>query len=235
MNPGISRGPSRRHASPAAHRFYLLAFLILTFLTLPASADAAPPQQSAAASAQQASPAYDGEWWLSLGGWEQYGFLSGYQDCYAFEYRGTVPFTKEIQSYIDDLNKYFLEDPARKKQSVSEALDHLRGAAGDKSASAVSGAAPPEAHGSFDGRFWFDADTAAELGFVEGYVACHAAKVKDADGKFSKPATEYVALINKAYDITDDTDDIDPEKAPIKIAEVLHRLKDESAPAKPGS
>jgi len=194
-------------------------------LVLGAAARAVHAQQPAEPSAV----AYNGEWWLSLGGWEQYGFLSGYEDCYAFEYRGSVAFNKEIQSYIDDLTKYFQADPERRKQTVSEALDALRGAAEDKPAP-PGNESPPGAHGSFDGRFWFDADPAAELGFVEGYLACHSAKVKDADGKFSKPPSEYVDLINKAYNITDDTDDIDADKAPIKIADVLHTLKDEEPP-----
>ena len=199
-------------------------------LVLGAAARAVHAQQPAEPSAV----AYNGEWWLSLGGWEQYGFLSGYEDCYAFEYRGSVAFNKEIQSYIDDLTKYFQADPERRKQTVSEALDALRGAAEDKPAP-PGNESPPGAHGSFDGRFWFDADPAAELGFVEGYLACHSAKVKDADGKFSKPPSEYVDLINKAYNITDDTDDVDADKAPMKIADVLHRLKDEepSPAAKP--
>jgi len=195
-------------------------------LVLGAAARAVHAQQPAEPSAV----AYNGEWWLSLGGWEQYGFLSGYEDCYAFEYRGSVAFNKEIQSYIDDLTKYFQADPERRKQTVSEALDALRGAAEDKPAP-PGNESPPGAHGSFDGRFWFDADPAAELGFVEGYLACHSAKVKDADGKFSKPPSEYVDLINKAYNITDDTDDIDADKAPIKIADVLHTLKDEEPPS----
>ena len=225
--------PTRNQARPRGALPSLAAPALLLFLVL--FAGAAQGQQPPAAPTP-AAPAFDGEWWLSLGGWEQYGFLSGYQDCYAFEYRGSAPFTKEIQSYIDDLNKYFVADPAHRKQTVSEALDHLRGAAADQSVATGSGAARTDAHGGFDGRFWFDADTAAELGFVEGYLACHTTKVKDEDGQFSKTATEYVALINKAYNITDDTDDIDADKAPIKIAEVLHRLKDEATPAaKPGN
>jgi hypothetical protein len=159
--------------------------------------------------------------------------ISGYEDCYAFEYRGSVPFAKEIQTYIDELTRYYQADPASRKQSVSEVLDVLRKAANDRPMPAGPELATP-AHGDFDGRFWFDADPAAELGFVEGYLACHGAKLKDADAKFSRAPAEYVDLINKAYNITDDTDDVDPDKAPMKIADVLHRLKDEEpSPAKP--
>jgi hypothetical protein len=213
------------NAARAARSSILACFLLVMLLLLGAAAGVVHAQQAA----QPSAPVYDGEWWLSLGGWEQYGFLSGYEDCYAFEYRGSVAFNKEIQSYIDDLSKYFQADPERRKQTVSEALDALRGAGEDKPAP-PGNETPAGAQSSFDGRFWFDADPAAELGFVEGYLACHSAKVKDADGKFSKPPSEYVDLINKAYNITDDTDDIDADKAPIKIADVLHRLKDEEPP-----
>ncbi|HMD30548.1 MAG TPA: hypothetical protein VKG84_01480 [Candidatus Acidoferrales bacterium] len=207
----------------------VLAFLLF-LLFFPGAAQA---QQTPAAAPL---PVYNGDWWLSVSGWEQYGFLSGYEDCYAFEYRGSAAFTKEVQSYIDDLNKYFLADRARRKETVSHALDVLRNAATDASGAAGSAGAASSTHGGLDGRFWFDADPAAELGFVEGYLACHTAKVKDADGKFSKPPAEYVDGINKAYGITDDTDDVDPEKAPIKIADALHKLKDEEAvPGKPGA
>lgn len=185
--------------------------------------------------AQAEAPRYDGDWWLSIGGWEQYGFLSGYMDCYTGEYHGSVPFTKDVQSYADAVTQYFQGSVERRRQSVSEALDTIRGAAAD------SAQAPPAAaggggdsHGTYDGRFWFDADPAAQLGFVEGYLACHAAKLKDADAKFTKPPAEYVPLINEAYGITDDSEDVDADKAPIKLADVLHRLRDASPePQKP--
>jgi hypothetical protein len=208
---------------------FAVAGLIFSALLFSPPASRAQSQPTEKPAEQAAVPTYDGDWWLSLGGWEQYGAISGYEDCYAFEYRGSVAFTKEIQAYIDDLNKYFLSDVTLRKQTVSEALDAMRKAGGDQSSPAPSDS-PTSPHGDFDGKFWFDADPAAELGFVEGYLACHSAKLKDADAKFSKLPSEYVDLINKAYNITDDTDDVDADKAPMKIADVLHRLKDEEAP-----
>jgi len=193
---------------------------------------------AAAAGARQTSPAqpapvvYDGDWWLSLGSWEQYGVVSGYQDCYTHEFRGPGAFNQEMQAYIDELNKYFLADPAHRKDTVVQALDNLLTF---KAAASASTGTPAPAN-VYDGRFWFDADSAAELGFVEGYLACHTAKLKDSDGKFSKAASAYVTAINKAYNINDDTDDIDADKAPITIAAVLHKLKDDEAPpAKPAA
>ncbi len=194
----------------------------------------APPAAAEPPSEPSPRPVFDGDWWLSLGSWEQYGFVSGYQDCYNSEYHGSVPLLKEIQSYVDDLNKYFLADPTRRKQTVSEALDALRGAASDSALPARKAANPPPPDQPeqkvYDGRFWFDADAAAELGFVEGYLACHTAKLKDADATFSAAPSEYVDRINQEYGITDDTDDIAADKAALKLADVLHKLKDEEAP-----
>lgn len=213
--------------SQSARTVFPICALLILLLLMPAGGVRA--AQAPEPPVPPAAPVYDGDWWLSLGGWEQYGVLSGYEDCYASEYRGSVPFTKEVQSYIDDLNKYFLGDPTRRKQTVSEALDILRGATEDKAKPAPDEPAST-AHGGFDGSFWFEADPAAELGFVEGYLICHSAKLKDADAKFSKPPSEYVDLINQAYNITEDTDDVDADKAPLKIADVLHGLKDEVPP-----
>jgi hypothetical protein len=205
----------------------------------PAPAPQTSPDSPAAEPAAEPSsrPVFDGDWWLSIGSWEQYGFVSGYQDCYNSEYHGPAPLTREVQSYTDDLNKYFLADPTRRKQLVGDALDTLRGAASDLAAAAANAAVPapgdqPAAAGQsvYDGRFWFDADPAAELGFVEGYLACHTAKLKDADAKFSAAPSEYVDRLNQEYGITDDTDDIDADKAPIKLSDVLHKLRDEEAP-----
>ena len=188
----------------------------------------------AAASPQGGKKSYDGAWWLSLANWEQSGFLNGYMDCHAFEYRGSVAFTKPAQAYIDALDAFYEQNADNKKVSVPEVLDRIRGAANETGAPPPpAGAAGPAPHGAYDGKFWFDAETPqVQLGFVEGYLACHAAKIKDADGHFSKSAEDYVPLINDAYGITDDTEDVDPEKGAQKIADVLHRLRDEAVASK---
>ena len=199
------------------------ALLVTLLFCAPASARvaSAPPQAE--------KKAFDGAWWVSLGNWEQAGFLNGYMDCHAFEYRGTTPFTKPPQAYVDALNAFYLESAENKKVSVSAALDRIRSAANETSGPppAAGGPAP---HGSFDGKFWFDAETPqVQLGFIEGYLACHAAKVKDADGHFSKSAEDYVPLLNDVYGITDDTEDVDPQKGAQKIADVLHQLRDSAS------
>jgi hypothetical protein len=237
MNVVIGRSQMRRGGNAVRAICTLSLFLLL--LAAPQSRLAAQgqppspdPEASQAPTEPEAqAPAYDGDWWLSLGGREQYGFISGYEDCYVSEFRGSAAFTKEVQSYVDDLNKYFLGDPTRRKQTIGEALDAVRGAATDSPLpEAKANNPPPPNQAVYDGRFWFDADAAAQLGFVEGYLACHGAKLKDADGKFSKTPAKYVDLINKEYEITDDSDDINADKATIRVADVLHRLKDSETP-----
>ena len=171
---------------------------------------------------------YDGAWWASVGNWEQAGFMNGYIDCHAFEFRGTVAFDKPPQAYVDALNAFYQQSADSKTVLVSEALDRIRSAVNEASAPPPAAGAPgPAPHGAFDGKFWFDAETPqVQIGFIEGYLACHSAKIKDADGHFSKSAEEYVPLINEVYGITDDTEDVDPIKAVAKIADVLHQLRD---------
>ena len=201
------------------HRF---AALLLTVLLVTPSVPASPAPQ------QAQKKVYDGAFWASLGNWEQAGFMNGYIDCHAFEYRGKVPFTKPPQAYVDALNAFYQQSADNKNVSVAEALDRGRDAANETTAPPpAAGAEGPAPHGAYDGKFWFDAENPqVQLGFVEGYLACHAAKVKDADGHFSKSAEDYVALINDAYGITDDTEEVDAQKGAEKIADVLHRLRD---------
>jgi len=214
-----------------------VCFLLLLPLGLfaasvaPVSAQQAPPEPPPAQA--PAAPVYDGDWWLSLLSGEQNGVISGYQDCYVFEYHGSVPFDKPLPSYVDDLNKYFLADSTRTKQTVSEALDAVRGAASDSTLPAYKLANPPPPDQAvYDGRFWSDADPATKLGYVEGYLACHAAKLKDADAKFSRAPSDYVDGINQAYGTPENSDDTD--KAAMRVATLLHSLKDpENPPAKP--
>ena len=200
----------------------ILAILFSAALAA-APALAAPPQAE--------KKSYDAAWWGSLGNWEQAGFVNGYMDCHAFEYRGTVPFSKPPQAYVDALNVFYQQSADNKKLRVSQALDRIRGAASESSGPPpAAGPTAPALHGSYDGKFWFDAETPqVQLGFIEGYLACHTAKVKDADGRFSKPADDYIALVNTAYGITDDTEEVDPKKGEQKIADVLHQLRDTPA------
>ncbi len=204
----------------------LLATLLMITSLAPAAGSPAPQQVQ--------KKVNDGAWWNSVSNWEQAGFMNGYMDCHAFEFRGTVPFTKAPQAFVDALNAFFQQSAQNKAVTVSEALDRIRGASNETSAPPpVAGAAGPAPHGAYDGHFWFDAENPqVQLGFVEGYLACHAAKVKDADGHFSKNAEEYVQPINDAYGITDDTDDVDAVKGAQKIADVLHQLRDEAATKK---
>ena len=209
------------------------AYLASACAAIPAGAAA----RSQAATQNQAGPVYDGQWWLLRDGEEQTGFVSGYQDCYVSEYHGGGLFNKDIQSYVDDVNKYYLADATRATQSVSEALDAVRGGGSETPLPAYKAAKPPpEGQAVYDRQYWRDAGPSVRTGFVEGYLACHAAKLKDADAKFSKEPAEYVEGIEKAYLAEENSAGSQGEKPQTRIATMLHRLRDpETPPAKPAS
>ena len=196
-----------------------------------------PPPINQSTPETQAAPVYDGQWWLLLDDDEQTGFVAGYQDCYISEFHGGGIFNKDIPSYVDDLNKYFLADATRQTQTLSEALDKVRGGGDDTPLPAYKAAKPgPKDIPVYDGKFWAEAGASARRGFVEGYLVCHTAKLKDADGKFSKNSSEYAGQITQAYSEQDSSVDTGGEKAGERIGSVLHRFKDpKAAPGKPGS
>ena len=195
------------------------------------------PAVAQSASPTKAGPVYDGNWWLMRNSEEQAGFVSGYQDCYISEFHGGGIFNKDIPSYVDDLNKYFLADATRQTQTVSEALDKVRGGGDDTPLPAYKAAKPPpEGQAVYDGKYWADADSSVRLGFVEGYLACHAAKLKDMDAQFSKKPSEYVQGINQGYLEEESAAGAGAGKRPTRIATILHRLRDpDNPPAKPAS
>ena len=229
--------PAPRGGSRRLNLILFLPVLLVVASAAPMSGQKTEEEQTPTqtASGERAGPTYDGDWWLSISGEEQTGFVSGYEDCYIFEYHGGTPFTKDIPSYVDDLNKYYLADMTRGKRTVSEALDGIRGGTEDTPLPAYKAAKPPpQGQMVYDGGYWQDAGASTRLGFVEGYLACHAAKLKDEDAKFSKAPSEYVQGISQAYLREESSAGDQSEKPVTRISTVLHRLKDpETTPAKP--
>ena len=229
-----SRGASRRPNLILFSLVLLLAASVARMSGQKAEEEQTPTQP---ARGERVGPTYDGNWWLMLNSEEQAGFISGYQDCYISEFHGGGIFNKDIPSYVDDLNKYFLADATRQTQTVSEALDKVRGGGDDTPLPAYKAAKPPpEGQAVYDGKYWADADSSVRLGFVEGYLACHAAKLKDMDAQFSKMPSEYVQGINQGYLEEESAAGAGAGKRPTRIATILHRLRDpNNPPAKPAS
>lgn len=70
-----------------------------------------------------------------------------------------------------------------------------------------------------------------QVGFVEGYLACHAKLDHNKGGTFSKPAAEYVNLITEWYGFNRDTDAVNAKRQPTAIADVLFKFRDQAQPA----
>jgi hypothetical protein len=170
---------------------------------------------------------YDGKWWLSISGREQDGFVSGYYDCYTYEYKGPDRYTtKSFIEYRRLITEYYRNEPSKQTLPVPEAIHQLRDRPGEKPA---AGETTSGRHGYFDGLYWKQISalggTEKEVGFVEGYLACHAQLGHNRGGAFSKAPAEYAALITQWYGLQEDGD-INEKREAVKVADVLFKFRD---------
>ncbi len=187
------------------------------------------------AGGQIASPDYEGRWWLSISHSEQTEFINGYLDCYFYEYKGPARFSDAAYAYRHALTKYFrARQSSTLRQRVGDVLLEFQDPKGykviDKYAQPIN--AP---HGGDDGLYWMQLSLTkdAQLGFVEGYLACHVQLNHNNGGTFSKPPFEYVALINHWYRFNPATGDIDANRQPTPIVDVLFGFRDRLQQPKP--
>lgn len=191
---------------------------------------------AAAAAQQKTHSSYDGHWWLSVTRAERSGFLNGYFDCYTYEYRGPARFTANPPEIAQELVTRFYEgSPSRLSEPVPEVFYRFRDRPGERS-TATDGQPIKGRHGFYDGTYWKQISAlggeAAQLGFVQGYLWCHAHLSRNTGGVFSKPPSEYVALITRWYGFVEGTGDIDAKREPAKIADVLFKFRDQVGHAK---
>ena len=182
------------------------------------------------AGGQITSRDYEGRWWLSISRGEQTGFINGYLDCYFYEYKGSARFSDAAYTYRHALTKYFRAGGSSAlRQRAGDVLLEFHDPKGykviDKYAQPIN--AP---HGGDDGLYWMQLSLSKDeqLGFVEGYLACHAQLNHSNGGTFSKPPSEYVALINRWYRFDPATGDVDANRQSAAIADVLFRFRDRS-------
>lgn len=175
----------------------------------------------------ETSQHYNGRWWISVSAHEQDGFVSGYYDCYAYEYKGPDRYTaKSFIEYQELITKFYLKYPSKQTSPVSGVMHTFRDRPGDK---VRLGGTISDQHGYFDGLYWKQISalggTEKQVGFVAGYLACHAQCVHNRGGDFSRPPAEYAALITQWYELKDDGD-INEKREPIKVADVLFKFRD---------
>jgi hypothetical protein len=175
--------------------------------------------------------ARDGRWWLSVSGYEQAGFLNGYFDCYAYELRGPDRYTSLAVMYQSAITEFYRRSPSPELDVVVPDLLHRLRDPAPPFPFEPFGGRNAESHGRNDGLYWREISSHGgpeleQLGFVEGYLACHAGPNHGKGGSFSKPASEYVASITRWYRFEAATGEFDSRREPAAIAEVLFRFRD---------
>jgi hypothetical protein len=172
--------------------------------------------------AQSATP--DGDWWQKSSAAEQEGFILGYGECYASADSTRV---REISDEADiriAVSTYYQSHAAERHRPTAKVLQvvwsgHIvvRG-----SKPAREGEGWRERHGFLDGGWWKGSNPSEQLGFVEGYVACHNAEERKQPPLRHLPSL-YVSQVSSWYDQAGDEDAVAQRRA-TKIQEVLTRL-----------
>lgn len=178
---------------------------------------------------------YNGPWWLSVGTAERAGFIDGYRDCYEYEFRGPERFSCGTDTYTTAITHFYSRGTSVERATfVGQALSKLKDAPGLKLT--VPGASQPrEPHGGKDGLYWMQLSVAGgggQVGFVEGYIACHARLNNNKGGTFSKTAADYVKSISDWYRFDRETGDIDATRQPTFVADALFHFKDQHVPGR---
>jgi hypothetical protein len=174
-------------------------------------------------------PVYNGHWWLSVSQEERLGFVSGYVDCYMFEYKGPAGFWNRSGTVLRDLMTEYYESVGNADESVPSVLGHFRDRPTDTVPPAMPGPIKFGPHGGMDGQLWWEINGNGPdepLGIVEGYLHCHETQSRNEGGVFSKTPDEYRLLINEWYELDVETGDINSERVWEKIADVLFGFRD---------
>lgn len=182
---------------------------------------------------QKMNTGYDGHWWLSISSSERSGFLNGYFDCYTYEFNGSARFTKNPPDTARSLvTKFYEENSAHLADPVSDVFYRFRNHTREN---AMTGDGEPinGRHGYYDGTYWKQMSAlggkAEQLGFVEGYLWCHAHLLQNQGGIFSKAPAKYVVLISRWYKFNSETEDMDAKREPTKIADVFSKFREKKS------
>jgi hypothetical protein len=169
---------------------------------------------------------YDGHWWQSVSPHERAGFVTGYMDCYSHE-RGARFTTHSREAYRDLVSKFY-EAASNRDEPVASTLIGLQDPRSESEGDSLTDR-PGADHGYYDGLYWMQMSVDGpeeQLGFVEGYLRCYSEFARNSLGIFSKSPAEYRSLITQWYRFDEATGDVDAERQPEKIANVLIKLRD---------
>ena len=169
---------------------------------------------------------YAGHWWQAAVPDERSGFISGYLDCYLWEYKGPARYSHRSLKALGDLvSEYYERHQAQLSASVTSVLLRFRDLPGDPATMPSGREVYSEPHGFYDGNYWRQVTAAERLGFVEGYLSCHAQEAHARGGAFTRTPGTYVVLISQWYHLDDVTGATDPEREWDKIADALFQVR----------
>lgn len=166
----------------------------------------------------------DGDWWQKSSAAEQEGFILGYGDCYADPEGTRVRFVSEDSEVRIAMSTYYQSHASERHRPAAKVLKdvwsghiEIRG-----SLPARVGEGWRERHGFLDGGWWKGSNPAEQLGFIEGYIACHNAE------ETRQPALRhlpnwYAPQVTHWYDQPGD-EEIVAQRRAMKIHEVLTRV-----------
>lgn len=174
----------------------------------------------AVVSAQNKS--YDGIWWQSRTSPELEGFVFGYGDCYD-------PAGQKIRLSIDDADTLLAVSIYYQshQKNLSRPAGHVLKDVWDGHVSVHTARHPlrgegwRERHEYFDGTWWKGSNAAEQLGFVEGYVACHNSETRNPKLLTLEP-DKYVEMLSAWYAAADET--VAAQHQAEKMSDVFQRF-----------
>lgn len=185
---------------------------------------------SSSVSAQ--SNVYDGGWWQMRTAPEQEGFIFGFGDCYA------DPAGQKIRILLDDaeiriaMGTYYQGHERLRTRPVAQVLKDIWSGhvSVPEAKHAAAGQGWRERHGYFDGLWWKGSSPTEQLGFVEGYIACHNTEHRKVQ-PLRLPAASYVQSINAWYAIPGD-ESVAAQRRAEKVGDVLLRFTRTGSPSR---
>jgi hypothetical protein len=185
---------------------------------------------SSSVSAQ--SNVYDGGWWQMRTAPEQEGFIFGFGDCYA------DPAGQKIRILLDDaeiriaMGTYYQGHERLRTRPVAQVLKDIWSGhvSVPEAKHAAAGQGWRERHGYFDGLWWKGSSPTEQLGFVEGYIACHNTEHRKVQ-PLRLPAASYVQSINAWYAMPGD-ESVAAHRRAEKVGDVLLRFTQTGSPSR---
>ena len=173
----------------------------------------------------QASPQYDGKWWLSADSEERAGFIDGASDCltWAAHLKG---FNATLAQVDVKIRKYYRSHPEAANLSVVDVWEMATAAKVASPEPKTSGGEDwTNAHWYFNGDWWGGGGSLDKQGFLEGYLWCTDNRVQPKTETYSRSVNFYQMKIDAYIEAH-------PKAGNEAVALILRRFRDK-APGAP--